>query len=123
MMKRYRVLKPHEWQDRPGGGTIFGKPGEMAVISDEVFEAAPPGTFDLLPGEDGFVPPVAPTFVPSLAKAAFGPAGELAGVTVVDHEPASPPQQRKPKAEAFKPLVRTGKGIAAMAAKANPKKR
>ena len=53
-MKRYRVLKSYDWE-RPYGGTIHGTPGEMALIPDEVFNAAPPGTFELLPGEDGWI--------------------------------------------------------------------
>ena len=105
-MKRYRVMKPHEWQDRPGGGTINGKPGEMAVISDEVFEAAPPGTFDLLPGEDGYVAPVAaeaPAPVSDTPEPASAPV-EAPEAMAEPFDPNSvPPNQRKPKAEALKP--------------------
>ena len=149
-MKKYRVLLPHSWTERPGGGTINGQPGEMAVISDEVFAAAPPGTFALLPGEDGYVPPFivmvddapvefhhgvvgpreheaavdrfravadsihsepveahvaaeAPAPVSDAPETASAPVEAPEAVAAPIASALSPPKQRKPKAEAFKP--------------------
>lgn len=117
-MKRYRVLKPHDWQERPNGGTIHGTPGEEAVISDEVFAAAPLGTFELLPGEDGFVPPA------TLAQATKGMSVEWEGIddsrewtptmttgpgVTFTHSAEPSPPKRIPKAEVFAPAKKRGK--------------
>ena len=113
-MKKYRVLKPHSWTERPGGGTINGVPGEMAVISDELFAAAPPGTFALLPGEDGYVAPAEPVEAPVAAPEAVVAVDDFKVRWTVAEDPEnwtptvpipvpSPPKQRKPKAEALKP--------------------
>ncbi len=97
-MKKYRVILPHSWTERPGGGTINGQPGEMAVISDEVFDAAPPGTFALLPGEEGFEPPAPPV------EAAKGMDVEWAGID--DEREWTPTLKRITKAEAFAPKLK-----------------
>jgi hypothetical protein len=108
-MKKYRVLLPHSWTERPGGGHIHGVPGEMAVISDEVFAAAPPGTFALLPGEEGFVPPAVPFFT---GANTITPEPDSEPITVVEageFKPVGPDkvvQPRIAKAEAFVPKLK-----------------
>lgn len=56
--KKYRTLKSgHRWTEDGTRAELVSVKGEVAQLTEEQFNGAPAGTFELMPGEEGYVNP------------------------------------------------------------------